>query len=92
MAEVIIKGATVQRLIPNHGFVAAEQYQDRTGEMRSRYFTVWSNESVETGDIVNIRGLLTVKLEEYTNKNGELVKTAAAHINSPKIEKDELPF
>jgi hypothetical protein len=91
MAEVIIKEAVVERLIPGHGFVVAEQFQDRSGETRKRYYTVWSDESVDSGDVVNVRGLLTVKLDEYTNKAGEQVKSAAAHVNNPKVEK-EMPF
>lgn len=91
MAEVIIKEAMVQRLIPGHGFVVAESYKRRDGEIGKNYFTVWSQESVQEGDVLNIKGLLSVKLDEYQNRDGQTKQSAQAHINNAQIEKD-VPF
>lgn len=91
MAEVIIKEAMVQRLITGYGFTVAETYKKADGEIGKAYYTIWSDFKVEEGEIVNVRGLLSVKMNEYENRAGELVQSAQASVNNATVEKDA-PF
>lgn len=92
MAEVIISEAEVIREIPNYGFVVTESRRDRNGEERKSYYTVWTDEKVEIGEKISVRGLLSVKLDEYTTREGEKKQTAQASINNPKIKKADDVF
>jgi len=91
MAEVVVLNAEVIRLIQNYGVVVAEKFKDSQGEERKNYYTVWTDQPLEVGDEISVRGILRVKLDEYTNRDGEVKRSAQAHINNPKIEKD-MPF
>lgn len=91
MAEVIIKEAEVIRLITGYGATVAESYKDKSGEIRKNYYTVWTKDSLQVGDLINVRGLLTVKLDEY-EKDGATVQKASASVNNPTIEKVDLSF
>ncbi len=94
MAEVKANG-TVKRIIEGYGFVLEESFQTRDGESRSKYFTVWdkayADKHIAEGDRVQVSGLLTVKIEEFTNRDGEQKQVAAAHINNPTTA-SENPF
>jgi hypothetical protein len=95
MATVTIKSAQVARIIEGHGFAAAETFKKRDGSEGKSYYTVWSDARVAVGDTVSISGLLGVKLEEYTTRDGERKQTAAASINNAEVkvlETDEAPF
>lgn len=91
MAKVSIKGAEVFKLIPNYGFKATETFKLNNGEDAKRYYTVWTDEKFNEGDIVDIVGDLSVKVEEYTGKDNKPRTSAAVHINNPKIT-SEAPF
>lgn len=86
---------TVKRIINGYGFVLEEHFKDRNGEARSNFFTVWDKQyeanGVSEGDSVIVRGALSVKIDEFTGRDGEQKKVAAAHINSPTVQKDN-PF
>lgn len=91
MAEVIIKEAEVIRLIEGYGATVAESYKDRMGEVRKSYYTVWTKEKLAVGDLLNVKGLLSVKLDEF-EKDGEIRQTASANVNNPTIEKVDVSF
>jgi hypothetical protein len=91
MAEVTIRDAEVIRIIEGYGVSVAESYKDRNGEVRKSYYTVWTKENLAVGDLINVKGLLSVKLDEY-EKDGEIKQTASANVNSPTIEKVDLSF
>ena len=84
MAKISIENAEVVRHISNKGFAAKTSYTSKTGVKRDEYFTVWTEESPAVGAVVNIEGLYSAKVEEY-EKDGELVRVAATHINYPKM-------
>ena len=62
------------------------------GEERKTYYTVWTKESVNEGDIITIEGDLSVKLEEFTGKDNQPKKVAAIHVNNALVMKEEAPF
>lgn len=91
MAFVELRDAEVTRLIPGYGAVVAEAYKDKDGETRKNYYTVWTKENLAVGDLLNIKGVLSVKLDSY-EKNGQQQYKAVANINSPAIQKVDIEF
>lgn len=91
MATVEIENATVERIIDGYGFKATVEVPLKSGETKKERYTVWTKQPVREGDIVSIKGLLGVKMEEFTNQSGELVRYAAVHVNNALIEADA-PF
>jgi hypothetical protein len=86
MAKVIIENAEVTRVQrTGTGFNAQTQFKLRNGEMSTQKYTVWSDEQVHVGDVLNIEGLLSVKIEEFTNDKGNEIRYAAIHVNKPTI-------
>lgn len=81
MAYVNIKNATIENVYEGKGFRASTAYKTRDGAERKEYFKIWTAESVSVGDVVDVAGTLTVRLEEYEGSS-----YAAIHVNNPKIE------
>lgn len=94
MATVTIENATVARIIEGYGFVATEEKTIRSGETIKLYYTVWTKEAAQVGDLLTIEGDLQVKLEEYTGKDNQPKTSAATHVNNALIMKNEVdaPF
>ena len=91
MATVTIENAEVFRIIDGYGFKATVEVPLKSGETKKERYTVWTKTAVREGDIVTIKGLLGVKMEEFTNQSGELVRYAAVHVNNAAVEADA-PF
>ena len=91
MAEVILKNAEVMRLIEGYGASVAETYKTRDGETGQAYFTLWTKEQLSVGEVLNVKGLLSVKMDEY-EKNGETHRRASVSINNASIEKVDVTF
>lgn len=86
MAFINIKNATVNRHIPGYGFEAVNTFTDRNGNERKERYTIWTKDhEPPIGQIMDISGILSTKVEEYTNQAGELIRYAAVHVNNPKI-------
>lgn len=91
MALIELREAEVTRLINGYGAVVAEAYKDKSGETRKSYYTIWTKDSLQVGDLLNIKGVLSVKLDSY-EKNGQQEFKAVANINNPKIQKVDIEF
>lgn len=92
MAKAHIEAATVSRIIQGYGFKCYSERKTKTGDTVKEYYTVWATSpSVKEGDIVEITGDLSVKLEEYTTRDGQAKQSAAIHINNAKVSA-EAPF
>jgi hypothetical protein len=86
MTKVICEAAEVVRTHRNGGgFSAHRKIKLRNGEVKTEKFTVWTTEAVEVGAIIGFEGTLSVKVEEFTNDEGELIRYAAIHVNDPVI-------
>ena len=101
MAKVIIDSAEVVRRHQNGGgFNAHKKMKLRNGQIRTDKYTVWTTEAVEVGDVVSLQGTLSVKVEEFTNDEGELIRYAAIHVNDPvfagtgdaQVSDEDAPF
>ncbi len=84
MAQVKISGATVVYTNPK-GFTCKAQVKVM-GEMRDEYYKVWTEQKLQKGDVVEVVGDLSVRIENYEDK-----QAAAIHINNPIIKTDS-PF
>jgi hypothetical protein len=94
MATVTIENARVERIIAGYGFKASETTQVK-GEKRKTWFTVWTKETANEGDILTIEGELSVKLESFTGRDGSPKQSAAIHVNNALIMSsgpEDLPF
>ena len=91
MATVEIENATVERIIDGYGFKAVVEVPLKSGETKKERYTVWTKAPVREGDTVTIKGLLGVKMEEFTNQSGELIRYAAVNVNNALMEADA-PF
>lgn len=93
MATVTIENAKVERLIVGYGFKASESTLVK-GEERKTWFTVWTKEAVTEGQVVTIEGDLSVKIEEFTGRDGSTKQTAAIHVNNALLltQDVDLPF
>ena len=91
MAKIEIENAEVFKIIEGYGFRAVEKFKLRNGEDAKRYYTVWTDQKVAEGDQVSISGDLSVKVEEYTDKNNQPKTSAAVHVNNARITADA-PF
>lgn len=96
MAFITIKEAKVDRIIEGYGFVALNSYTDKQGVERTERFTIWSKDNAPSiGSTVNVEGRLSVKVDEFTNQAGELIRYAAIQVNDPKVTSAvlaDLPF
>lgn len=91
MAQVKITNAVVA-FTNAKGFTAKAQVKDFMGETRDEYYKVWTDQKFKEGDVVEIIGDLSARIEEYTDKRTGQAKTAAAiHVNNPIIKSDS-PF
>ena len=81
----------VARIIEGYGFKGIEKVTIR-GEERKSYYTVWTKDKVTEGQMVSVEGLLGVKMEEFTGRDGNQKQVAAAHINNAKVSADDAPF
>lgn len=93
MATVTIENARVERIIAGYGFKASESTLVK-GEEKKTWFTCWTKETVTEGQIVTVEGDLSVKLEEFTGRDGSPKQTAAIHVNNAllMIQDTEAPF
>ena len=89
MAKVTIENAEVVKHLADKGFIAETRYQLKTGEQKSDKWTVWGKQP-PIGAVVNIDGLLSVKLEEFPGDEGQ-VRYARGHINNPNITESAQP-
>ena len=80
-----ISGVTVERKF-NGGIGVLGTFTKNDGSTGYKRWTVWTSASVNAGDVVNVLGgVVSTKVEKYTNKSGEEVTTAALHVNNAKI-------
>lgn len=80
-------GVTVESVFKG-GFRVLGTFPKKDGSTGYKRWTVWSDSQVVAGDVVNVSGLVSAKAESYTSKvSGEVVNTAALHVNNAKVEK-----
>lgn len=91
MAVVKVTGE-VARIIPGYGFKLVETNKGRDGSEKKTWLTVWTKTPVREGDIVEVKGDLSTKLEEYTGKDNVPRQSAAIHVNNAEVKSADTPF
>lgn len=91
MARIIIENAEITRVMDGYGFQCETNYQMKNGETKTEKFTVWTKDNHQVGQVVNVEGLHSVKMEEFTNQQGENIKYARAHVNNPNVTASATP-
>jgi hypothetical protein len=89
MAKVVIENAEVVKHLSTKGFIAQTRYKLKNGEEKTDKWTVWG-EQPPIGSVVNIDGLLSVKLEDFQGDEGT-VRYARGHINNAQIVQSAQP-
>ena len=93
LAKVIIENATVENLLGQKGYTVSVASKDASGSEKKIYYKIWSSEpQLQGAKLDKITGDLSVRLEEYTDKNGQPKSVAAIHVNNPVFESATAPF
>ncbi len=82
----------VARLIAGYGFKGVEKRKSKDGKEISVWVTVWTDTQVRDGEIVEVTGDISVKLESFTGRDNLPKQTAAIHINNAQVKKADAPF
>ena len=85
MALVKIEGAEVVFITDGWNFKCKAPVTRQDGETVDQWYTVWSSDAVQKGQIVDVVGTLSTKVEEFTGKDNVPRTTAAIHVNDPKV-------
>lgn len=91
MAVVKVTGE-VARIIDGYGFKLVETTKGRDGQEKKTWLTVWTKSPVRVGDVVEVKGDLSTKLEEYTGKDNIPKTSAAIHVNNAEVRSADAPF
>lgn len=91
MAIVKVTGE-VARIIENYGFKLVETTKGKNGEERKTWITVWTKTPVRQGDIVEVKGELSTKLESFTGRDNVPKQSAAIHVNNAEVKSADAPF
>ena len=91
MAVVKVTGE-VARVIEGYGFKLVETTKGRDGQEKKTWITVWTSAKVRQGDVVEVKGELSTKLEEFTGKDNQPRQSAAIHINNAEVKSADAPF
>ena len=82
MAFITVRNATVTAVNPK-GFTLTESFTSKmTGELFTKEYKVWSDESVAEGSVINVSGIFSAKVNTYDPN----LPTVEIHINKPRIE------
>lgn len=90
MAFIDINDAIVDSVFWN-GTAARihEEFTRNDGETGKSYFTVWTKDGfpADEGDVVNVRGSVSVKTKSYEDKNtGETRWSSEVNVNNARVE------
>lgn len=84
MAKVTVENAEVVKHLGTKGYVIQVEYTTRNNEQRKDSWTVWGDQP-DLGAVVTVTGNITIKLDEWTNAEGQTRQTARGHINNPNV-------
>lgn len=91
MATVEVKGEVVGLVFGNKGVQILETFKSKDGEKRDARYTAWLDSPTNTlqvGQKVSARGLLSASIGNYKNKDGEEKTVVNLSINFATIKLD----
>jgi len=74
------------------GFTVLGQGKKADGSAYDLYVKVWSTAIVEPEEIVDVYGVPSARLSEYTSKSGEQKTAAELHISDATVSRANSPF
>jgi hypothetical protein len=94
MATVEVKGEIVGLVFQNKGVQILETFKSKDGEKRDARYTAWLDSpttSLQVGQKVSARGLLSASIGNYKNKDGEEKTVVNLSINFATIKTEGAP-
>ena len=87
MASIKIKGTVSRVFYEGKGLEVSEQFQTKAGESITKRYTVWLKQAgtYDVGDEVQVEGLYSAEIDNWTNKEGEPKSSIKVSINNPYI-------
>jgi hypothetical protein len=94
MATIEVKGEIVGLVFQNKGVQILETFKSKDGEKRDARYTAWLDApttTLQVGQKVSARGLLSASIGNYTNKEGEEKTVVNLSINFATIKPENEP-
>lgn len=87
MAIIKVKGAITRVFYEGKGIEVTESYETKTGDTINKRYTVWLKQptTLEAGDTVQVEGLYSSEIDNWTNKEGEAKQSIKVSINNPNV-------
>jgi hypothetical protein len=87
MAIIKVKGAISRVFYEGKGIELTESFQSKAGETINKRYTVWLAQptTFEVGDTLQVEGLYSSEIDNWTSKEGEAKQSIKVSINNPKV-------
>jgi hypothetical protein len=87
MAIIKVKGAISRVFYEGKGIELVESFQSKAGETINKRYTVWLAQptTFEVGDTLQVEGLYSSEIDNWTNKEGEAKQSIKVSINNPLV-------
>jgi hypothetical protein len=87
MASIKVKGTISRVFYEGKGLELTEAYTTKAGETINKRYTVWlkSPTTWDVGDELQVEGLYSAEIDNWTNKEGESKQSIKVSINNPNI-------
>jgi hypothetical protein len=87
MATIEVNGRINRLFYENKGVEVVEAYKTKSGDEKERRYTVWLNTptQMQIGDEVQVKGLFSAEVDEWTGKDGQPRHSVKTSINNPLL-------
>jgi hypothetical protein len=87
MAIIKVKGSISRVFYDGKGLEVVESFETKTGDTINKRYTVWLKAPItlDVGDTVQVEGLYSSEIDNWTNKEGEAKQTIKISINNPQV-------
>ncbi len=87
MASIKVKGTISRVFYEGKGIELTEAYTTKAGETINKRYTVWlkTPTTFDIGDELQVEGLYSAEIDNWTNKEGEPKSSIKVSINNPYI-------
>jgi hypothetical protein len=87
MASIKVKGTITRVFYEGKGIELTEAYTTKAGETINKRYTVWLKTPTtwDVGEELQVEGLYSAEIDNWTNKEGEAKQSIKVSINNPYI-------
>jgi hypothetical protein len=87
MASIKVKGTISRVFYEGKGIELTEAYTTKAGETINKRYTVWlkTPTTFDIGDELQVEGIYSSEIDNWTNKEGEAKQSIKVSINNPYI-------